>query len=245
MDKEQISKSYIDQLKIEHGAKIAPQKRHIAITGAGKEDSIGITIARNSKYFINILSVDVTGDTIDHFDRYTDLIMCHGYTYMDWLENMSDPNIDQIIAVNLYGSIRMIKQFVQQTINKPYRKKIITIGSMAYNHVLNGSSVYCASKAGLNHFIKCAAWELAPKGYDVYIIHPSNVLNTPMTEETIQGLMRYRQLSREDAEAYWGASLPKNSFLTKEEIAQHVDYLLGDNTEYLSGCPIELTGGQR
>jgi hypothetical protein len=66
-----------------------------------------------------------------------------------------------------------------------------------------------------------------------------------MTEDTIQDLMRYRNLSREQAEEYWGANLPRESFLTKEQIAHYIHYLIFLDTGYLSGCPIELAGGMR
>jgi NAD(P)-dependent dehydrogenase (short-subunit alcohol dehydrogenase family) len=252
MTKEAISKHYIDYQKDKHDWKKTPDQRVIAITGAGKEGSIGATIADSITNSITdslsipvyVFNQDIEADEFD-FENCTDLIMCHGYTYMDWIENVPNIETRSIINVNLIGSIRVLTKFVNDTMEAPHRKKIISIGSMAYRNVLNGSAAYCASKAGLNMFIRCAAWELAPKGYDVYIIHPSNVENTPMTKDTIAGLMRYRKLSIAEALDYWSANNPRESFLTKEEIAQHVNYLLFDNTSYLSGCPIELAGGQR
>ena len=116
---------------------------------------------------------------------------------------------------------------------------------MAYNHPLNGSAVYCASKAGLAMLMKCLAWELAPKGYDVYTIHPSNVEDTPMSDDTIDGLRRYRNMTLPEAEAYWGDSPIRDEILTKWEIADLVRTLLSPNTGYLSGAQLELSGGQR
>jgi NAD(P)-dependent dehydrogenase (short-subunit alcohol dehydrogenase family) len=246
MSKEKIHNTYMEEMKKKHGwKKHAPrQDRMIAITGSVKKDSIGETIRLHFMPYIITFDEDVISDKFD-FNGFTELIMCHGYTYMNWLEDMSNKETKKIIDVNLFGSIRVIKQFVKDTINIPYRKRIISIGSMAYNHVLNGSAAYCASKAGLNHFIKCAAWELAPKGFDVYIIHPSNVSNTPMTNDTIKHLMRYRKLNEIQARAYWASNNPRELFLTKKEIVQHIEYILLNDCSYLSGTPIELAGGQR
>jgi ketoreductase len=116
---------------------------------------------------------------------------------------------------------------------------------MAYKAVLNGSSPYCAAKAGLAHFARCLAWELAPKAFDVFCVHPSNTKGTPMTEETIKGLMRYRGLDRKEAEAYWGAVLPKWQWLLPENIADLVSFLVSGKAEYLSGANLDMAGGQR
>jgi NAD(P)-dependent dehydrogenase (short-subunit alcohol dehydrogenase family) len=247
MSKDRIQSSYINKLKEEHAWKEhpLPSELLIALTGSSKENSIGNAI--KNKYDSDRIT-EIVENVIDsdfNFYGFTTLIMCHGYTYMDWLEDIPDEEIQRIIDVNLYGSIRIVKQFVNSTVGSPYRKKIISIGSMAYNKVLNGSAAYCASKAGLNHFIKCAAWELAPKGFDVYIIHPSNVIDSPMSTDTINHLMRYRNLSKEEAIEYWNANSIRSSLLTKDEIAQMVEFLVYNRTDYLSGCPIELGGGQR
>lgn len=245
--KDKIQSSHIRRQLDEHGRKVRPEPSTdlmIAITGAGREGSIGQAIMEKFPNKIFATSHDVVQDDFD-FYNYSALVMCHGYTYLDWIENVPDEETFNIINVNLIGTIRMIKQFVNSTIKAPHRKKIITIGSMAYDKVLNGSAAYCASKAGLNMFIRCAAWELAPKGFDVYIIHPSNVVNTPMTRETIKGLMRYRQINEDEANAYWSAGSIREGCLTKDEIACYVEYIMLNDTEYLSGSPIELAGGQR
>jgi NAD(P)-dependent dehydrogenase (short-subunit alcohol dehydrogenase family) len=246
MVKDKVHGAYMANLMKEHGAKRHPgaSDTFMALTGSAKEDSIGEAIKNKFGHRVNELIEDVI-ESHFNFEDYTGLIMCHGYTYMDWLENVDDEQTKHIIDVNLYGSIRLIKQFVNDTIKTPYRKKIIAIGSMAYNKVLNGSAAYCASKAGLNMFIRCAAWELAPKGYDVFIIHPSNVESTPMTHDTLKHLMRYRNLDINDAIEYWEAGALRENLLTKDEIVELVEFIVYSESNYLAGGPIELGGGNR
>lgn len=164
---------------------------------------------------------------------------------LDWIGEQTNFNIEKVIFNTMTATIKAVNEFVDLTIDNGKIKTIIIIGSMAYNHVLNASSAYCAAKAGIAMYAKCAAYELAPKGYRVYCIHPSNVLNAPMSEQTITELMRLRSLTREQAEAYWAAECPMGTFLTKDEIAQTVSFLLTDQARYLSGTDIELKGGQR
>lgn len=219
------------------------------VTGTDNKGSIGAHILETLEERpcnVEATKFDVTdaNEVVFHYED-TALVMCHGVTHLDWIEDAPWEKLDEIINVNLLGTVLCVQEFVNSTINSPYRKKIIGIGSMAYKKVLNGSAVYCASKAGMAHFMSCIAWELAPKGYDVYTIHPSNVDGTPMCEETIKGLQRYRNISRREAEDYWGSNYVRGRSLTKEEITELVWLLLSSRQEFLSGQQFEMTGGQR
>lgn len=247
--KASISSEYLTQQRIKYGGNPWNQDCNVLVTGAKFSDSIGAHIVdalrskgkRVSTYNKDLLTTNLEAEELG----YTALIMCHGATYLEWFEEAPLFQLHNVLNVNLKATINLVQAYVKQTIDLGERKKIIAIGSMAYNHPLNGSAVYCASKAGLAMLVKCLAWELAPKGYDVYTIHPSNVEDTPMSEETIDGLMRYRNLSREQAVSYWNDSPIRDHILTKREIAGLVSYLLSPNTGYLSGAQLELSGGQR
>ena len=173
------------------------------------------------------------------------LIMCQGSTRIDWIENQTRENIGRQLGDSLSSHIVQTVEFVKNTIANPYRKTIIYIGSMAYRNILNGSSVYCAAKAGLNMFARCVAWELAPKGYDVYVIHPGNVKDSPMAESTIRQLAKYRGLTDLEARLYWNTGNPRNTILTPYDIAELVSHICDNTMQYAAGNPIDLTGGQR
>lgn len=247
--KQTISNDYIRLMQKLHLGKSYPMDKKIAVTGAGREGSIGQAILKNFRREsedAEYADVDVTKElSPGWFTEYNCLVMCHGVTHLDWLEEAPAEKVKEICDVNLYGTINTVQNFVRDTINTTERKKIISIGSMAYNKVLNGSAAYCASKAGAAHFMRCAAWELAPKGYDVYCIHPSNVDGTPMSEDTIKGLQLYRGISENEARSYWADSYIRGRSLTRMEIADLVVFLLSPDAEFLSGQQFEMTGGQR
>jgi NAD(P)-dependent dehydrogenase (short-subunit alcohol dehydrogenase family) len=251
LSKGQISSQYTEAVQAKHLSK--PYKEgmlRVLLTGAESSNSIGEGIVRmllNFGHTAQHIQGDVRDQVVENaIPSWADaLIMCHGVSWLDWLENAPDSKIRECIDVNLYGTINLTKAFVRSTIETPHRKKIIAIGSMAYNRILNGSATYCASKAGVAHFIRCAAWELAPKGYDVYCIHPSNVDGTPMANDTIVGLARYRGITMEEAESYWSNSYIRLRSLKPYDIASLVIYLLSPEAEFLSGQQFEMTGGQR
>lgn len=246
--KSDISNEYLAQQMEEHGGKPYPAKISALMTGAWSPTSIGYAISQMLKRhddFYDSTTMDVRHIKGTISPGYNALIMCHGVSHLDWFENAPMEKMQEIVDVNLTGTIRLTQAFVKATIETPVRKRIIAIGSMAHRSVLNGSAAYCASKAGLAMLCRCLAWELAPKGYDVYCIHPSNTYGTPMSEQTIEGLARYRCMTREDAERYWNDSAMRDESLRVEEIADLVGFILHRPAAYLSGCNIELAGGQR
>lgn len=194
---------------------------------------------------VRCIDSGLESDAIPIGNDWDALICCHGVMDLNWFENADARKVRQIFDVNLTGSYLIAQEFVRATINSANRKKIVFMGSMAYTKVLNGSAAYCASKAGLAMLTRCLAWELAPKGYDVYCVHPSNVENAPMSEQTIQELMRFRNLNRAQAEAYWSDSVIRDHQLTKEEISWTVQMLLRGEAGFMSGSNIELAGGAR
>jgi NAD(P)-dependent dehydrogenase (short-subunit alcohol dehydrogenase family) len=251
MSKFSLSNNYIEQQKSEHPSINKKTNRKAIIVGSNFKENIGAFIAdKFSKNGIIVESfnkdaLDMSSGNLPIDEDSDILVLANGYTYLEWIENLDDEQITTMINDTFLASVRAANQFVKKTINNPYKKYIIFIGSMAYKNVLNGSSVYCASKAAISHFSKCIAWELAPKGYNVVTINPSNTEGTPMTEKTIKGLMRYRDLSREDAEKYWGAVLPKHKWLQPEEISDICSFFIRGKADYMSGSQIDLAGGQR
>jgi len=249
MNKDQVSSSYIETTKTHHANKPLATKRRAIVVGADFDETkfrtnIGAAIAKAIPFSLTS-QLDVNSP-YDEFGKGADvLILANGYTSLNWFEDQEDHEIEKMFNVNVVGSLKTARRFVTNTINASYKKYIVFIGSMAYCNVLNGSLPYCAAKAALAHAAKCMAWELAPKGYNVFCVHPSNTEGTPMTEQTIIDLMRYRGLTREEAENYWGAVLPKAQWLQPEEIADTVSFLISGKADYLSGSNIHMAGGQR
>src|SRR4051812_28380925 len=217
MDKEQISRSYLEETKAKYLTGDEPRSvRRATVVGSDSFDdrsgNIGWAISDKLRHSFDVVfefNRTTLNKSLVPYDVCDTLVLCNGFSWLDWIENQPDDKITQAINDSLTTSIVQTKRFVQQTLDKPGPKYIVYIGSMAYRSVLNGSAPYCAAKAGLAHFAKCVAWELAPKNYNVFCVNPSNTEYTPMTAHTIRGLMRYRNLSRDDAERYWGATLPK------------------------------------
>lgn len=254
-DKETLSSDYIDNWKDMTNGFDLPRYRRAVVIGSNRKNNIGSAIANNlhgkfkfvGEPEVNEFDVTNCNGARNYFqsNNIDTLILSNGYINLGWFENLDSHDLSKIVNINYFGSMLAAQIFVQETINDKYKKQIIFIGSMAYKNVLNGSAAYCSSKAALAMLTRCLGWELAPKGYDVFCIHPSNTENTPMAEKTIKGLQRYRGMSEDEAKAYWGANLPKQKWLQADDIADCVEFLVSGKAEYLSGTNIDLSGGQR
>lgn len=247
MSKDTISSNYMNFHKGLTTLKSKPSVRYVQMIGADHNTkNIGSAIADYlAEKGMTVILENDHASVAEPNPIATDLVVCTGFTHLDWFEDVDSFDLEETFTSNVIGPFLYAQKFVRQHISDEFKHNIIFIGSMAYNKVLNGSSAYCASKAALAHLTRCLAWELAPKGFNVFCVHPSNTEDSPMSEKTIEGLMRYRHLTREEAEQYWSAGNPRNEFLTKDEIAHVVHTLLLPQSAYLSGSNIELAGGQR
>jgi hypothetical protein len=256
--KEDVSKDYIQKWhdRTQDWRLPALNMRDAVVVGSNRNGNIGSSIANNllGTGFSKVSEPTLDELNLIHLEHlssfnwydYDTAVFANGETHLDWIEDQPHKYIASVIDNKLLASIYGVKYFVEDTLNQDFIKNIVLIGSMAAGSVLNGSAPYCAATAGLNHFGRCIAWELAPKGYRVFIVNPSNTEGTPMTEDTIRGLMEYRQLSREVAESYWGATRALPRWLQPRNIGEIVSWLVtNDSAEWLSGTPLNLGGGLR
>jgi NAD(P)-dependent dehydrogenase (short-subunit alcohol dehydrogenase family) len=173
------------------------------------------------------------------------LILCNGSTHLEWIGYQNDKEIDKTINDNLVTSMNIMESFICETRYSKKVKRIIIMGSMAYNNVLNGSAAYCAAKAGINQYAKCAAYELAKEGYLVTVINPGNVLDTPMTASVKKQLEYLHRMDKLQAEVYWSKVNNLGEFITKKDIAKIVEFLLKPEARFLSGSSLDLRGSNR
>lgn len=254
-DKNAISMGHLDEMKARYGELRSRPTRQALVVGADPDHgNIGSSIAdclRDEAFDVAETGLAYGTDIGDGFalmtaglERYDTLVLANGETSLQWIENQD--RTKSVIHNSLTASILATEEFVRRTIDKPYLKYIVYVGSMAHKAVLNASASYCAAKAGLNHYARCAAWELTPKGYRVFCVNPSNTVGTPMTEATIEGVRNYRGISHEEAEAYWGALNLMPDWLHPEDIAELITLLVTDHAlAYLGGSSIDLSAGQR
>ena len=94
-----------------------------------------------------------------------------GYGLFGAAEELSDEEIDDIIATNLTGSIDFIRAFLP-IMRKKQQGRIIQISSYGGEVAFAGNSLYHATKWGIEGFCDSLSQEMAPFNIGVTIVEP-------------------------------------------------------------------------
>jgi len=154
-----------------------------------------------------------------------------GINNPQWIEEMTDKNIEDTIRINLIAPIKLIRGFVGN-MKKNKWGRIINISS-AFGIVARGKqTLYCATKHGINGATKALALELAKDNILVNSVCPgftrTDLVVKKNTPEKIAILEKDIPLGRL-AEPY--------------EIANLVEFLASDKNTYITGSCIVIDGG--
>lgn len=137
---------------------------------------------------------------------------------------------DRVLAVNLTGTFRLVRAALGGMIRARYGR-IVMISSVAGLMGNPGQSAYAASKAGLIGFAKSLAKEIASRSITVNVVAPG-LIETDMARALPEA--RRRELT---------AHIPLGRLGTPEEVAAAVAFLLGENSGYVTGTVLNVSGG--
>lgn len=168
----------------------------------------------------------------DEYGKIDILVNNAGITKDNFLRRMSEEEWDAVINVNLKGVFNMT-QAVAPVMTKNKYGSIITLSSVVglYGNICQTN--YAATKGGVVSMTKCWAKELARKGAQIRAncIAPG-FISSPMTdvlsEKTIEGMLERTPLGR---------------LGTVDDIANATLFLASDESSYITGQVIEVTGG--
>ena len=172
----------------------------------------------------------IVQEALDAFGQVDVLVNSAGITRDNLLLRMSEEDFDQVIAVNLRGTFRMMKAVARPMMRKRYGR-IINLSSSVGEMGNAGQVNYAASKAGVNGMTKAFAKEIAGKGITVNAVAPG-FIDTDMT----------RALSREAAESL-KARIPMGRLGTPEDVAHVISFLASEEAGYVTGQVIGVNGG--
>jgi NAD(P)-dependent dehydrogenase (short-subunit alcohol dehydrogenase family) len=219
------------------------------VIGGTTEDGIGETIAgyalaEDWKVDVpELWDFDVTDYSqmelfLGHNGPYDYVVFCAGIQILGRLDDLEYLDIESIFQVNVVGYIKMMAAMAR---THPQGAKVCAISSLAGRVPMTGSIGYCASKAALNHAVRCAARELKDK-WQITAVVPATVANTPLTTSVDQQVMAIREWDREELLKQERIRQPFGRRVTKNEVAGLVMSLF-DLPMTLTGSVIDLTGG--
>ncbi|KAM3912441.1 (3R)-3-hydroxyacyl-CoA dehydrogenase [Leptodactylus fuscus] len=155
-----------------------------------------------------------------------------GITKDDFLLRLSEKNFESVLNVNLKGPF-LITQAVAQSIVASGKNggSIINMGSIVGKVGNLGQANYAASKSGVEGLTKTAAKELAKFDIRCNTVLPGFIA-TPMTDKVPQKVMDKIV-----------SLVPMGRLGQPEDIADVCAFLASDDSRYITGASIEVTGG--
>ena len=173
---------------------------------------------------------EMVADVKSRFGRVDVLVNNAGIVKDAQLAKMTDEQFDDVIDINLKGVYNCARAVVDTMIAQG-SGVILNASSVVGLYGNFGQSNYAATKFGVIGFVKTWAKELGKKGIRANAVCPGFVA-TPilkdMPEKVIQAM--------EDR-------VPMKRLAQPEEIANVYAFLASDESSYINGAAIEVTGG--
>jgi NAD(P)-dependent dehydrogenase (short-subunit alcohol dehydrogenase family) len=182
---------------------------------------------------IDVTDEDSVGEIVERFGPVDVLVNSAGITIPFQPVNevtLSDWN--RQISVNLTGTFLCMRAVASGMLERGWGR-IVNLASALATRGMAGSAAYSASKAGVAGLTRAAAADFAPHGVTVNAVAPGYV-DTPMTQAFPAGV-RERRLDE----------IGMGRFATSDEIASVVEFLSSDESTYMTGALIDVTGGFR
>jgi 3-oxoacyl-[acyl-carrier protein] reductase len=144
---------------------------------------------------------------------------------------------DQTVALNLTGAFLCMQEAARIMASMPAEsnRAIVVVSSIRGSGVRAGTGVYAATKAGVNHLARVAAWELAPMGIRVNTLSPG-ITVTPLVAENLK--------SNPDLLAQRTADVPMGRPGQPEDMAAAALYLCQPASRFVTGVDLTVDGGE-
>jgi len=221
---------------------LAPQACNVvALDIASIEDSAPWLVANREHGFHNITyrqmdvcNFDQCHDVISalfaEFGRIDVLVNNAGITRDAVFHKMTKQQWDDVLRVNLDGMFNVTRQVVEY-MRAQESGRIVNISSVNAQKGQYSQANYAASKAGIYGFSKSLAQELMSKNITVNSLSPGYV-----DTHLMQGI-------RPDIFANIIEQIPAKRLAKPEEIAWAVEFLISDNSGYITGSNLSINGG--
>lgn len=168
----------------------------------------------------------------EHKNETFDVVVNNaGINELDFVEDITDENIDAMIKINLEAPIRLLRGFVPQ-MKKNGSGRIINISSVWGIVSKEKRLLYSVTKNGIHGITNTLAVELAP----FHIL-----VNTVCPGFTLTELTR-KNLSPKEIEAI-SQDIPLQRMAEPTEIAKLIYFLGSEENTYITGQKIAVDGG--
>lgn len=166
----------------------------------------------------------------DYFGKVDILVTCVGVAHYQSFQDMTEADFDYVCDTNFKSTALTISKAIPDMLKLGWGR-IVAISSIWGEIGGSGEVLYSATKSAISGMVKALAKELAPSNITVNAIAPG-VVDTNMLEH-------FKGAERE----YLLSQIPVGRFCTPDEVASLVCHLVSDDSSYITGEVIRMTGG--
>lgn len=149
------------------------------------------------------------------------------------VKDIPEETWNKALGINLTGVFNCCQAVIPHMIEKRWGK-IVNIASLAARRMSKlGGADYTASKYGVVGFSHHLAFELAAYGINLNVVCPGATL-TPLVESS----------TTEEFRAEIGEQIPLGRWITPEDLAETVLFLVSNRSAMLTGVVLDVDGGQ-
>ncbi|MEO6654074.1 MAG: SDR family NAD(P)-dependent oxidoreductase [Ilumatobacteraceae bacterium] len=151
---------------------------HVVVATGRRPTEVADALGASNRLLVHTLDVTSMSDAdaavaagVERFGRIDVVVNSAGASFKGYFEEMSPPQVEQQLAVNLLGPMNVTRA-VLPVMRQQRSGHLIAISSGAGLMGFEYSSVYAASKAGLEGWTSALAQEVEPYGIHTTIVNP-------------------------------------------------------------------------
>jgi len=189
-----------------------------------------LNLPQPESHLFDLTDQEAMNELVDHLIEIDGLVLCAGVNDKTTVKFISNKKIEKMFSVNFTANA----QLIQSLIKKNKLKKgasIVGVSSLSAGYVSTTNSLYSASKAAFEMFLKTLALEHAPD-LRVNVIRPG-LLNSKMS-----AAYDFAESMDEFSE-----KIPLKRLGEYTDISPITIMLLSDQTSWMTGAVIPIDGG--
>ncbi|XRG79779.1 SDR family oxidoreductase [Rossellomorea sp. GAMAL-10_SWC] len=163
-------------------------------------------------------------------DPIDSIVYASGFSIIGLINDVSDEEINRMTQLHIKSLIKVVNYFLPNMVAKK-SGSIVVISSIWGQIGASCEVLYSTTKGAQNAYVMALAKELGPSGIKVNAVAPgavkTNMLNT-FSEEDL------KEIANE---------IPMNRLALPSEIANTVNYLISEQSSYITGQILGVNGG--
>jgi len=213
---------------------------------------VAADLARTDRRAIAV-GVDVTDEaqvaamvqrTVQEFGRLDILVSNAGILIAEAVDEFPAEKWRAVMNVNLFGYFLCAKHAAR--VMKEQRSGVIVqINSKSGKKGSYKNSAYAASKFGAIGLTQSIALELAEYGVRVNAVCPGNLLDSPLWVDSLYAQYAKKWgITEEEVRQRYIDQVPMKRGCTYDDVTNAVVFLVSEQSSYMTGQAINVTGGQ-